>query len=74
MPIGNPLVAGNSGAAVTSLSVSKPVGITGATYYCLAVFHTSLSGGGLTPPSPGWALLENPAGSNHPWRTPTGNS
>lgn len=65
MSIGDPLVAGNSGAAITALNITRPAGVTGATYYCLAVFHTSLSSGTLTPPSTGWTLLENPASTNH---------
>jgi hypothetical protein len=65
MTIGDPLVAGNSGVATTTLNITKPTGITGATYYCLAVFHTSLSSGTLTPPSSGWSLLQNPATTNH---------
>src|SRR5918998_1640195 len=65
MSIGNPLVAGNSGAAITALNITKPAGVTSATYYCLAIFHTSLSSGMLTPPSPGWTLVENPASTNH---------
>lgn len=65
MSIGSPLVAGNSGAAVTALNITKPAGVTSATYYCLAVFHTSLTSGALTPPSTGWTLLQNPASTNH---------
>jgi hypothetical protein len=65
MSIGDPVVAGNSGAATTVLHITKPAGITSATYYCLAIFHTSLSSGTLTPPSPGWTLLQNPATTNH---------
>jgi hypothetical protein len=65
MAIGDPLVAGNSGAAVTALNITRPSAVTSAAYYCLAVFHTSLSGGTLTPPSAGWTLLRNPASSNH---------
>lgn len=65
MPVGDPLASGGSGAAVSALTIAKPTGVSGVGYYCLAVFHTSLSGGALTPPSGGWTLLQNPASTNH---------
>ncbi len=65
MPSGDPLVAGGNGTSTTVLDVTKPVGITSATYYCLAVFHTSLSGGMLTLPSTGRTLLQNPSRTTH---------